>query len=263
MTEPSRKQRINWQQAWGEALLIFLGVAVALGAQAWWEYRTDRELEQHLLEGMRTDLARDIGDMGSAIDVARARTAGADFLLAELGDPNASKYHPRDWPALRLRPGARQAEADFLSEILAEYAEANLTAREALYMIVATVSMQVLDVSDATFREATEGGQLNVIRDVELRSSITDYYFNSIRFGSTTDARVELQWVDFRRVLAQAGLSTIGGGTDEEIIAALLNDSQAVAELRNVRDYAITQVAALDITLRSAEVVIQMLNGAD
>ena len=252
---------VNWRQAGGEALLIFLGVGIALGGQVWWEERGDRELEQHLLEGVRSDLALDSADVASAMLVARARVAGADFLLAELGDPEAGQYHVRGWTP--GRPDPRQSETAWLEASIAEYAEADLTAREAFFMVASTSSLQRVDLSDATFREATASGQLNVIQDVDLRSRISEYYFNTSRFGSTTDDRVQIQWEDFRRAAAAAGLSTIGGGTDDQILAALRSDPVVVAELKNVRDYAVMQLSAHDQTVASAERVIQMLDATE
>jgi hypothetical protein len=58
-------------------------------------------------------------------------------------------------------------------------------------MVVATSSMQRLDLSDATFIEATSSGQPNVIQDSGLRTLISDYYFNTGWFGDTTDSRVD------------------------------------------------------------------------
>ena len=57
----TERNRINWRQAAGEALLIFVGVLVALMGQAWWEDRADRVLvEQHsanLLQEIESNLA--------------------------------------------------------------------------------------------------------------------------------------------------------------------------------------------------------------
>ena len=61
-------------------------------------------------------------------------------------------------------------------------------------------------------------GQLNVLQDSELRTLIADYYFNTGRFGDTTDSRVDTHWQNFRRVLADTGLSAAGGETSERIL---------------------------------------------
>ena len=71
-------QGVNWRQASGEALLIFAGVLVALGGQAWWEYRGDREAERHFLRGVLADVRRDSADAPLALIVAQERLVAAD-----------------------------------------------------------------------------------------------------------------------------------------------------------------------------------------
>ncbi len=66
-----------------------------------------------------------------------------------------------------------------------------------------------LNVDDATFREATASGQLPVIQDLDLRAAISDYYFDAGRLGTLADERVETHAHEFRRALAEAGLSPI------------------------------------------------------
>ncbi len=46
MTGETRRDAINWRQAGGEGLLIFMGFVVALLGQAWWEDRSERSLVQ-------------------------------------------------------------------------------------------------------------------------------------------------------------------------------------------------------------------------
>jgi len=256
MTDSSGRSRVNWRQAWGEALLIFLGVAVALLGQVWWEYRTDRELEVHLLAGIRGDLTRDSSDIGSAMGAAMGRVAAADYLLQQIEDPDAGVFHDTPWVA--DRPGVRLRESGWLEMARARYEPASV--RQALYMIVAGGSMQRLDISDATFSEATASGQLNVIRDTNLRTQIADYYFDSGRFGATTDSRVDAHWQEFRRVLAEAGVSAVGGGTDVGILSALRGSPTLVAEVQNVRNYGIYQLSAHDVVSASAQTVISSLD---
>jgi hypothetical protein len=256
MSEWSGPSRVNWRQAWGEALLIFLGVAVALLGQAWWEYRTDRELEAHLLTGIRGDLERDSSDIASAIGAAMGRAAGADYLLQRIGDPDAGVLHPTPWDA--DRPGVRLQQSGWLDAARTRYEPESV--QQALYMIVAGGSMQRLDLSDPTFSEATASGQLNVIRDTDLRTRISDYYFDSGRFGSTTGSRVDAHWQHFRNVLAQAGLPAGGGGTDAEILTALRQSPSLVVEVENVRNNAIYQLGALDAVSASLRAVISSLD---
>jgi len=247
---------VNWRQAGGEALLIFLGVAVALSGQAWWEYRTDRELEAHLLTGIRGDLSRDSSDIASAMGAAMGRAAGADYLLERIGDPDAGVIHPTPWDA--DRPGVRLQQSGWLDSARMRYQPES--AQQALYMIVAGGSMQRLDIADATFGEATASGKLNVIRDAGLRTRISDYYFDSGRFGSTTGSRVDAHWQHFRNILAEAELPAAGGGTDAEILTVLRQRPSLVVEVENVRNNAIYQLGALDAVSVSLLAVISSLD---
>ena len=260
MSEHGSPASVNWRQAASEALLIFLGVALALFGQAWWEDRSDRELEQHLLEGIRSDLSRDSADAASAILAAKARIVGADRLLAHVQDPDAGVLRPVPW-----EPGPGMillGTNETLDRALADYESVDISPQRALYMVAVNASMQSLDLSDASFNEATASGQLNVIRDAQLRTAIADYYFTSGRFGSTTDSRVVAHWQLFREVLAEAGLSAIGGESDQGILTTLQTDRRLLAELKNVRDFAVFQVGAHSRVLESAEELISRLNGS-
>ncbi len=258
MAKSANRPGVNWRQAGGEALLIFLGVGVALFGQAWWEYGDDRDLEQHLLRGFRGDLVLDTTDIGSAMTSARARAAGADELLVLLEDPNAGLIRPTPW--LGGPPGARMTPAEWFEQARTEYPAGSMSAQRALYMVVAFAAMQRLDQSDATFGEATASGQLNVILDEGLRALITDYYFNTGRFGSTTDNRVDAHWQSFRHLLAEAGLAANGDAADSQILTVLRMNPGLVAELKNLRDFAVHQLQVHDVVLVSAEAVISRLD---
>ncbi len=259
MTSSRGRSTVNWRQAWGQALLIFLGVGVALLGQAWWEHRADRALEQYLLEEIRGGLSLDSADIASAMSAAEARLVGADRLLVHVVDPDAGVLHPTPWEVDRSgQIPLRKAQS--LERALAAYASTTVSPRQALYMVVATSSMQRLDLADATFTDAASSGQLNVIQDSELRTLIADYYFNTGRFGETTDGRVDTHWQSFRRVLADTGLSAAGGETSERVLAVLADNPTLLAEVKNVRDYAAYQLGALEEVLLRAVALITSLD---
>lgn len=66
--------RVNWRQAWGEALLIVAGVVLALGAEAWWSVRSERIQEQEYLSALSGELgslkayARGVMDQAKTIE---------------------------------------------------------------------------------------------------------------------------------------------------------------------------------------------------
>ena len=259
MSKHPGRTGVNWRHAGGEALLIFLGVAVALLGQAGWEYRVDRGLEQHVLDGIRTDVSRDSADVARGVYAARARIAGADRLLRHLQDPDAGILHPVPWEV----PGqAALPDSQAFEYALAEYDSVTIAPQQALYMVVGTLSMQRLDLSDVSFNEATASGQLNVIQDLELRTQIAAYYFAGDRFSNTVDSRAEAQWQRFRGVLAESGLSAVGGEPSERILTALGSDATLLAELKNAREFAVGQAQSHAQLLARAEALISQLDEA-
>lgn len=48
--------RINWGQAAGEAVLILLGILLALAVDTWWEERAERRTEREYLQALATEL---------------------------------------------------------------------------------------------------------------------------------------------------------------------------------------------------------------
>lgn len=45
----------HWRSATFEIVLIFIAVLAAIGTDAWWEYRQDRQKEADYLQALRTD----------------------------------------------------------------------------------------------------------------------------------------------------------------------------------------------------------------
>ena len=50
--QKSDNVRVNWRQAAGEALLLLVGVLLALGGQAWWEARVERETRREYVDNL-------------------------------------------------------------------------------------------------------------------------------------------------------------------------------------------------------------------
>ncbi len=208
-------QRVNWRQAGGEALLILVGVGVALSGQAWWEYRLERALEQHVLQGIRSDLERDSADIRGASLSAQYRAAGANQLLSLVGDPQGDVALGRRGSARNRRPGVAETRDEILQQIRDAYPEGSLSPTEALRRLN---SLQRFDLADAAYSEATASGQLDVVQDVELRAAIGNYYFDAGRLGVTNEDRVEANAQQLRIRLADSGLSPEGAASDEVVL---------------------------------------------
>lgn len=258
---PSSNQGISWLRISAEGVAIVVSILLAFGIQAWWEARSDRDLEQHLLGGIRADLALDVLDINSAMSVARARVAGADELLTLLSDADAGWIRPTPWVA--RTDAADPGELDrtqWLAEARTHYAVGSMSAQQALHMVSASGSIQSVDISDATFNEATASGQLHVIRDPDLRAAIAEYYFQAGRFGGTTDNRVESHMASFRGALADAGIPFTGSASDASVMGALQENANLLAELKNAREMATAQLVFHARVMTAAERVIGRLD---
>ena len=81
---------INWGQAFAEVSLIFLGVLLALGTEAWVSSNQDRAQEQEYLNSLRRDfLLTDSTFRDKLQGVADQRQHNRDFLQLLQGEPGS------------------------------------------------------------------------------------------------------------------------------------------------------------------------------
>lgn len=58
-------KKINWKYAFGEILLIFIGITLAITFQNWNENRKQAELEKTVLEQLKVSLQNDLKDVNA------------------------------------------------------------------------------------------------------------------------------------------------------------------------------------------------------
>jgi len=248
-------RQIPWARIVAEGVAIVVSILLAFGIQAWWDGRQDRELERRLLEGIFADLARDIGDIGAAMDAALGRAAGADELLSLIGDPLAGVIEPKPPGALYPADGVPRV---WLEEARKRHPAGSVGPREALYMVTSTGSIHRVGISNATFSEAIASGTLDVIQSDDLRALITNYYFRASQF-SPADDRADRQWANLGRALADGGIAITGDTADDDVLSVLRSDEHLVAEVKNARAVALFQLLAHSVVLASAEDVISAI----
>jgi len=139
-----------------EFILIDVGVLAALAVDDWRESQADRASEEHLLQGIRADLERDLGDLWGGINGAQSRMAGADELLRRIGDPDAGvvRIPPFD-VGQQARPWVMNDFEEELAQARAVYPTHSVTAQQALLM--ATLMLR-FDIAGGTYQEATASG---------------------------------------------------------------------------------------------------------
>jgi len=234
-----------------EFLLIVAGVLAALAVDDWRQSRVDVVTERYILEGILADLDRDRQDIGSSISVASARAAGADKLLADVGNAAAGKLQLTPWGSV---PGPDELNAHQAFErARAQYPAASLSTTSAFRMLTAVASIQRIDVSAAAYTEASASGEVDRIRDVRLREALAQYYYTAERYANTTDQRVDNNWSHARNAFASGGLPSGGVISDEDILRILHDDDMLIAEIINAREFAVSQIKLNTSVLVSAE----------
>ena len=223
-----------------EFLLIVAGVLAALAVDDWRQSRVDVATERYILEGILADLDRDRQDIGSSISVASARAAGADKLLADVGNAAAGKVRLTPWAGA---PSPNELNAhQALERARAQYPPDSISTTSAFRMLTAVASMQRINVSAAAYTEASASGEVDRILDVRLREALAQYYFTAERFGNTTDQRVDNNWLHLRNAFASGGLPSDGVTSGEDILRILRDDDALIAEIINAREFAVSQI---------------------
>jgi len=241
-----------------EFLLIVAGVLAALAVDDWRQSRVDVATERYILEGILADLDRDRQDIGSAISVASARAAGADKLLADLGNAAAGKVQLTPWTSFPGQLNAPQA----LERARLQHPPASLSTTSALRMLTAVASMQRIDVSAASFTEASASGEVDRIQDRELRAALAQYYYTAEIFGNTADQRVDNNWLHLRNALASGGLPSDGVTSGEDILRILRDDDTLIAEIINAREFAVFQIMLSTNVLVTADTLTTFVEQA-
>ncbi len=163
-----RKLAVNWRQAAGEALLICLGVGVALLGQAWWEARTERVAVQQHFDGLLDELRRNQEGLREFEDVQNASVRRAATVLRLIGEPRSSE---RD---------------DSLVAFSWTMVSHN-------YFVPATAAMSNL----------LSAGGLGLIQDPALRLKVTEYAQSVESFNSFTADLRDFQLRDMRPALSK------------------------------------------------------------
>lgn len=140
LSESIRTQ--DWFAVIIEVLVVVVGIFLALQVDAWNEARQDRLLEQRYLQRLDAELANDIEAMEFGLELAWDRHDMGRMLLAALEDPSIARDDPS-----RFVTAIETAGWTFLPPI-----------------------------NDATFEEIKFSGNLSIIRNEELRQSLSAYY---------------------------------------------------------------------------------------
>ena len=151
-----RKFKLDWRYAVGELFIVVAGVLVALAIDQWNDQRLERQEADEILQHLLIDLQVDL----NGIQIMVRNVKDKEQSLLRLKSVFDSDQRPRDG-------------AQFLHDIVvgADFGW-NQNRRVA-----------------ATYQEALSSGKYGLIRNAELRSTISRYYFEFTDLFNRADAR--------------------------------------------------------------------------
>ena len=153
-----RKYNLDWRYGISELAIVVLGVLIALAANEWVTNRAELSLEKRYLEELRTDIQSDLEAIEVALALAENRAQYGHAIIDYLDD--------------KTQIGASD---------LASFAERSMFFTFPTY-------------STSTLSDLTSTGNLALIRNIELRRAIAEYYLNLER---------ESQWSENWRLVQQ------------------------------------------------------------
>lgn len=157
--------RLSLRRAAGEFAVIVLGVLVALAADAWNDRRLDRAEEREYLERLHTALQEDTAQYQFILNWMDRKEAGLRRVDELLSSPTAIV----------------QDSEDFAS---------HLAAAQNFGWNVGPLGAR------ATFEDLRSSGKLGLLREVDLRNRLIEYYGRT----ESEDRRIEARRTDFPRI---------------------------------------------------------------
>ncbi|MBT8479159.1 MAG: hypothetical protein KJO06_09585 [Gemmatimonadetes bacterium] len=196
-----------------EFLVVVVGILAALGVDDWSQARSDRQLEEHLLTSLASDLEDDRIDADLQERLAGMHRDAVDHLLSVTDHPLA--------PTDRQFDDSPEAIDRSLQRLLA---------------------LPELQVFKATFTEMTSTGSIRVITNRALRRQIASYYQEAeVVLGvpmRQVDARPDLQ-----RALAAVGVASGQAGTMPDLALRLRSNPTIPIHALRIRRYFENRVA--------------------
>ena len=241
-----------------EFALIVAGVLAALAVDDWRQSRSDVATERFVLEGILGDLGSDIADLELVIRAANSRIAGASKLLGKDGVAAEQEIPSASWSLY----GGGGRFVELVDSADREFPRSPITTRIALEMITTTGSMHVFNLSASAFTGSLASGDLNTVRDLELRSAISKYYYEASIASGTVDERVEGHWIRLKNEIAGRGLHTMIDLSGDEILNLLKDDTAAIAEIANSREFAVFQIINSSSVLENAAALADSVRAA-
>ena len=151
-----RKYNLDWRYGISELAIVVSGVLIALAADGWVTNRSELSLETRYLEELKIDIQSDLNAIEDALAIAESRAQYGHAII------------------------------DYLDE------KTQLSARDLAIFAERSMFFTFPAYSTSTISDLTSTGNLGLIRNIELRRTISEYYLNLER---------ESQWAENWRLI--------------------------------------------------------------
>ena len=196
-------RRQNWLAVMIEAVIVMLGVFLAIQANAIWQAAQSRSLEAGILQRLTEDLAQDQQSAARLIELYELRASQTRFLIESLDAPSQASERPC------------------------------LVARA----VFSTGLVRMAEFNYLAYEEMKAAGDLDFLRDRRVRIEIDDYYLD-VAPDSLTSQTQAFQANRFNQYAMQA--LTLGqldwlSGRQESAEACPLHADDGIAIIDRLR----------------------------
>lgn len=146
-------RRFSWRYAFGELILITMGIYLAFAVNNWSETRKERKLEQFYLSKLLADVDRGIGQLEKHIRLAESHESGAKVLDR------------------LLEKDSREVDKDSLINYLNSF---NVNPR--------------FQITDFSYQSLLQSGDYRILRSDSLRNELDKFYLEQMPAVVTTES---------------------------------------------------------------------------
>lgn len=204
------------QRFTAEFFVIVVGILAALAVDDYRDYRSDRETEVFLLAQLNEDLGQDLAELSSIVEDAEERFIAAQAIRRAIGDAS---------PAPR---GEISPTVDSLAALMSP----GLAVR----ILTSTLDF---DITRRTFEHMSQTGGFQKLQNRELGQAISAYY-RFVAAQNLTAANEVEQRSRLVALLERSGLTRSDDVSDDTYVAAIREDVELAAVIRNSQDLALS-----------------------
>lgn len=133
------KNKIQWRTHFIELLVVIIGISIAFALEGWSEKSKNKQLEINYLQSLKTDLVQDKADMEAVMDSSRV-------IWTYVGETFQYLFTNRDVEAFKR------------------------------HHVTSTYTAPYFYPKNGTYISLVNSGNLNLIRNFEIKSALADLY---------------------------------------------------------------------------------------